>query len=408
MIPISVDYRTAIRATTRKTRSIVQINWSDPSTDFSSYVITANENNRISYPDQVADNNFTPTYKWANLCSLLKCDENFAVCPSPSEISANQMGWFGATVSGSSGVFGEPYPAITVSFPAQPIFGLCVKSDLEYVEYPVDFDVEIYNGITLLYTETVVGNNTESYEKDIEPEQITAATSIKLIIKKWSAESAVVKILEFFSVITKTYDGNDIISLSLTEELEDNDGSIAVGNISANEIDLQLQNIFITSFGQDIYDPFLPWNDNSPYRNLLKKNRKITAWIGVELPSGLYEDILLGTFYSGDWSMSNGSGVVSVTARDRMELLRNSDFSTSELYVGLNLWEIATIVLESARDAIPMPDLAWSIATRLMDAEYVIPYAWMPKKSYMATLKDIAVACLGTCYIDRNDTLVIL
>ena len=80
-------------------------------------------------------------------------------------------------------------------------------------------------------------------------------------------------------------------------------------------------------------------------------------------------------------------------------------FSTSELYEDITLYDLAEIVLNSARDSIPMPQLAWEVSIKLK--AYSIPYAWFTKKSYMECIKDIAEVCLGYAYMSRGDVLIL-
>jgi len=406
MLPVSDEFKDAIRANIRQIKARVVITWADPSVDSSSITVSANENAYISYRDQVCNSINLPTKKWAYLDSDCVTDGTFYCCPNPVESLTNEMGWWGSSISGVGGVFSTPYPTLTIEFSSRPVWGIFIAGEQIYNQYPVDFDVEIYKDITLLYTKVVTNNTEKLYSVSIAEENITDANKMKLVIKKWSKAGDFVKILEFYSSIYETYEGDDIVKLSLLEESEVQDGSLPIGNISCNEIDLELQNIWQNRFGSIIYDPYLLWNDNSPYRTLLKKNRRIDAWIGAKLADDSIEYVPIGSFWTGDWKSSNKSTVVSVTARDRMELLRNAQFSTSSVYANTDLYDLAEIVLNDAKINIPMHDLLWNIDDRLHD--YEIGYAYFPKKNYMETLKDICVACLGTCYINRSDELIIL
>jgi hypothetical protein len=86
-----------------------------------------------------------------------------------------------------------------------------------------------------------------------------------------------------------------------------------------------------------------------------------------------------------------------------MELLRKSTFDTSLIYQDSDLYALAGIVLADAK--LKFPDLEYTIGLSLHD--YTIPYAYFDKISYFDCLKKIAAACLGYCYVTRNDILVI-
>ena len=94
-----------------------------------------------------------------------------------------------------------------------------------------------------------------------------------LEITRWSHAGRQVKILEFFSSLAEVYEGEDIISIRLLEEREFGQESLPIGNISSNEVEIRLLN----EDGKFDVD-----NINSPLHGLLRANRRIQAWLGVE------------------------------------------------------------------------------------------------------------------------------
>jgi hypothetical protein len=141
-------------------------------------------------------------------------------------------------------------------------------------EYPVDFTIKLYDITdTLLYTETVAGNTLNTWTATLSP-SYTGVTKQILTITKWSAASKQVKIMEFFTSIQEIYYGDDIFAINLLEEREVSNGSLPVGNISANEIDLKLYN------KNGVFDA---GNTASPLYGAVKANRKIKPYIGAEI-----------------------------------------------------------------------------------------------------------------------------
>jgi len=406
MIAVSGAFETAIKAVTRKFRPRLEVTWTDPFID-PSITASANDENYINYPEHCADLIETPKRKWAHIDGICKPDGTYYPAPDAIEQATAQMGWWNAVRCDGSAVWSGPYPTLTISFAMRPILGLLVKGDSAYNEYPVDFDINIYDeSDVLLHTETVVGNTKIRWVKSVADQGINEAAKMELIVKKWSAANRIVKIVEFYTCIIETYEGDDIVSMNLLEESEISDGSLPIGNISCNELDVELQNIkLIGPDGTIILDPFYTGNTDSYLHALIKKNRKITASIGCVLADATVEYVTLGTFWTGDPKVSEKSPVISFSARDRMELLRKAEFIGSEVYENINLYDLAAIVLEHAKIHIPMQDLAYSLDTALED--FVIPYAWFPKQSYFETIRQIAEACIGMAYMDRNDVLVI-
>lgn len=403
MIAVSSDYTTAVKAAARRWIPRVVITWTDPYID-PTIAVDSTDKNRVSWPAQTANLKTNPDYKWAHLDGVMTPNSTYH--PAPDSAVGAEMGWWNAVRCDGSAEWSAPYPTLVTTFAERAILSLAVSGDSIYNEYPVDFDIEIYDdGDVLLHTEVVTGNTLLNWAGDISDEGINDAVKMQLVIKKWSAPNRVAKILEFYTSIIDTYEGDDIVSMNLLEEREIADGSLPVGNISANELDLELQNIRLTKNGVDIIDPFSYENSDSYLENLLKKNRRIEAWVGLELPDESIEWIPLGTFWSGDWDAAEMSGVVSTSGRDRMELLRKAIYDKSEIEADTTLYDMAVALLESAIDNIPMPDLVYEIDEELLDFPVAVGY--FPRQDYFKCLKEIAVACMGQAYMTRDDVLKI-
>jgi hypothetical protein len=255
-------------------------------------------------------------------------------------------------------------------------------------------------------TEAVTGNTSLIWSKAITT--ITDVIKMELILKKWSAPNRVAKILEFYTSITEEYTGDDIVSMNLLEERELEDGSLPIGNISCNELDIELQNIKLVKNGTTIRDPFAYENSLSEYDNVLKPNRKITASLGVVLEDDSVEYVKLGTFWSGDWKASEKSATVTTSAWDRMKLLDKAEFSESLIYTNTTLYDLMEIILNHAKANVSlMSDLAWSIDAELDSADYSIPVAYFPRQSYFKCIRQIVEACMGQAYMSRDDVLIV-
>lgn len=421
MIETSAEYNIAIEANIRKFRGRVEITWVDADIDPTN-VVTATDINRINDPLEIdsgtenlqhaADGKLYPNYKWAHLDDDIRADGTFHPFPGTVVLSAtNETGWWGGVVPDGD-TWGGPNPELTVTFAARLINSLLVTGESEYNEYPVSFEIRIYDapvGGNLLRTENVTDSigtdwvlDGVSWRKTLPDDpDLYSCQRMELEIIKWNRAHRVVKIVEFYTSVVETYEGEDIISMRLLEEMLISDGSLPVGNISSNELDVKLQNI---------EDRFFWGNTDSPINKLLKRNRRIRAWIGLVLPPynvdptlETVEWIPLGVFWSGDWQAEELSTYAATSARDRMELLRKSLFETSELYEDITLYDLAVIVLEDAR--IKMPDLNYDIHIDL--SSITLAYAWFEKISYFEAIREICEAAQGYAYCDRYGTLQI-
>ena len=267
------DFLDKIKADRRQVFARVEIDYTDPFMD-QSIDIEASEQANVSYPQQTADSVDTATHKWASLDGSWVLDGTFALAPPPDKLSQYQFGWWGKQLAGTGGAFSAPYPALTVAHLPRPIHTLRVVGDTARQEYPVDFQIKLYAADgTLLYTETVSGNMQVAWSKILSTPILDVVRQV-LTITKWSHAGRQAKIIEFFTSIREIYETGDLVSIRLLEEREASQGSLPVGNISSNEITIVLNNED-KKFDLD--------NENSPLKNLLKPNRRIQVWLGIDI-----------------------------------------------------------------------------------------------------------------------------
>ena len=263
-----------MKADRRRVVARVEIDYTDPFID-QSIQIEANEQANVSYPQQTADSVDQTTHKYACLDGTWDLTTGeYHLAPSPDMLSRYQMGWWGAQFSNQNGYFTQPYPTLTVRHLPRPIRQFKVVGDSARGEYPVDFTIRLYaQDGTLLKTESITGNTQIIWQKDLEPQVLDVVKQV-LEITRWSHAGRCAKIVEFFTSIREVYETDDLVSIRLLEEREASQGSLPVGNISANEITIFLSNES-KKFDVD--------NEQSPLKNLLKPNRRIKAYLGTEI-----------------------------------------------------------------------------------------------------------------------------
>jgi len=276
MYPVTQDFIEKMRTKTEKRHVIAKavIDYTDPFID-QSLEVEANEQANVSYPQQTADSVDQSTRKYACLDGTWDLTTGeYHLAPSANMLNQYQMGWWGAQFADQNGYFASPYPTLTVRHLSRPMRSLRVVGDTAREEWPVDFQIKLYDpDDTLLHTETVTDNDQMSWSKALEPEVLDVAKQ-ELIITRWSLPGTCAKIVEFFTSIREVYGIGDLVSIRLLEEREASQGSLPVGNISANEVTIVLNNED-KKFDID--------NENSPLKNLLKPNRRIQVWIGADI-----------------------------------------------------------------------------------------------------------------------------
>jgi len=115
-----------------------------------------------------------------------------------------------------------------------------------------------------------------------------------------------------------------------------------------------------------------------------------------------YEEYVpLGTFWSLDWDSPDDTLEATVTARDRMELLRKGTYQTSQVQQNKSLYELAELVLQDAG----LNSSEYVIDTDLQSI--IIPYAWFALVSHREALRRIAEAGLAVAFQNRDGKIQI-
>lgn len=385
--PVTPEFNEKMQALERRVLAKAVIDYTDPFLDQSIETAVSEEAN-VSYHAQVADSIAEPFAKIASLDGSCKIDGTYHLAPRDAEEAAtHQMGWWGKQVAGAGGTFSAPYPTLTVTHERRPVHTLKVTGDSKRVEWPVDFEIGLYaQDDTLLRTETVTGN-TQVHWSTILPVPVLDVAKQVLTITRWSHAGRQAKVLEFFTSIQEEYLSGDLVSFNLLEESEVSHASVPIGNISANEVAISLSNKS-RKFSID--------NDQSPLKGLLKVNRKVRLWIGVETSQGV-EWVPLGVFWTlDDWDSPDDSLQAAVTARDRLELLRKGTYQSSQVLTNASLGALAELVFQDAG----LTSAEYHIDAALYSI--VVPYAWFQPVSHREALRLIAEAGLAVVYADRE------
>jgi hypothetical protein len=385
------------KATVRRPIAKVVVTWTDPLID-TSINTEVSEENRVSHPVQLADLVTTVPRKWfhTNDTSVVLDGSHYPAPSTLKEARANQMGWWGSQSSDGSGNFSTP-PQLSVTFARRLVESANVTGDSAMNEYPVDYTIKVYNtsggGFALAETISIAGN-TQISRNHTFTQSHPNATKLELTISKWSAADKVAKIAEFYSAVVEEFGADDIMLLNILQEFESAEGTLPVGNISCNELDLSLQNIT---------DRFFSENTNSDIYNLIRRNRKIEPYLGFRYKNGTEEYIPMGLYWSGDWATTDNSTFAQTSARDRFELMRKKKFPYDEVFTEIlsdvSIKFLMTAVLESLFTY--MYDFYYDISD--MDDNYTVPHfdpEFFKKKTYFEVVKELAVAGLLYVYMD--------
>ena len=337
MITTSDYYKAHIEDKTLRWEPKVVIDYTDYNID-NTIEVTVDSPHYTSFDGQIADGIESPSakywdfnnFEWGMALSSATDEqyEHGAVSEQMSgadrTFTANAGAFLGASFLGA-GFLTEQVrkPSFTVSFGERLINSFRVVFDDKLNQYGEEFDIEVYTGTTLTTTETVTGNTGVVWTKDLAT-ALSDITSLKLTINKWSTAGSHARVLEFYTSVQETYEGDDVLSISVFEESDIDKATSPVGNLSANTCDIKLVN------RNSLFDND---NEDSPLQNNLIKNRRIMPYLGLyndRGDDGKINFIPLGTFYSQEWTNDNYAGTAGVSGRDIVQLMEENEYNTDQ------------------------------------------------------------------------------
>ncbi len=333
-------------------------------------------NSEISHPAEVYKRPYEPTVKACTMDGNSTMDGTFQMMSDK-----HVVGWWSGKLSDSTGVFSNK-PYIELSFGMRPIIYWRIIGDTKLNQYPVDFTLQYKRNGAVVKSETVTGNTAV---KIVVSPKVADITSVRMTISKWSVPNGCAKILRFFERVYESYEGKDLLSFEVGEEL-----SSSEGNYSINSDSMTVQ----------IYNEDRKF-DKGYLRTLMLLDRKLMPYIGIE-QNGEIEYKPLGVFYSDEWDIPQDSQWVKCTATDRLMRLQIKTYVGFPLVENVSLYEIAEDVLRKAG----MTNEEYVISPKLEDI--VVGMALLPKTTVWDALQEIAYAGLCKVFVDRLNRIVIM
>jgi hypothetical protein len=380
MITTSSAYQTAVVASSRRTkgRIIFEITDTTAKSDISSLTVTGEAD--ISKKAQIYNEVRDMTGKYATgENDYWLADDSFHLPPKSAE-SGFEIGWWSAALSQADKTFAVTQEVLFTFTGDHSSIGISITFDKLAGVVPEDFTIQALDSSDVqIDIDTVTGNTSSLY---IWEQNLTNYRKIKISITKMSAAYRRVRITEVDFGIIQEYEGNELIRMSVLEEVDPTSSSV-----TTNEVKFTVDN---QDKAFDILNP-------AGLYSYLERKQQIFAYIGVETTTGNFEYIPCGVYYLSDWTSDRGTLTASFTARDIFEQLGESLYRNA-IY--------ADITLETLIDNI-MSDAGvtdYSVDSSLTS---ITVKGYLPIVSHREALQMAAVAGECIIYSDRDGTIQI-
>lgn len=294
-----------------------------------------------------------------------------------------ENGWLGANRSDVNGEFSPVEVASIIYDDVHTTTHITVMGSL--YNYPINFDLYYRDSGDANWVLCENYTNRDSY---ITVYEFGSATNIK----GWKAEIAKINLADMLACLVEVQVGfRDDVSMDLVtpfeirKELEyQSEKSLPIGNISANVLNLKLNNT---------HQRYNPKNKDSDIYEYLKSNKVIRPYIGIDLVGSIVY-IPQGVFYLRE--LKPGPDMtVDIYAVDRMLSLNEEDFISSTVYENYKNSELVKELIE---------DFGLGASEYLIDeTDGTIPYAWFEPRRYAKNIKRLAIAEGGVAFFDEVD-----
>ena len=329
----------------------------------------------ISHPNEIYGTNLNPTVKACTMDGTSIMDGSFQMLDDTCVV-----GWWGRERARSDGYLKE-CEVLTIKFQERPIGSWTIIGDSKRGEYPVEMRIDFIRDNTII--ESVSINQNDSVVKKIYP-NLVDIDRVDLYIMKWSQGDTCVKMMKFFDLLSETYEGSDLLSFEVNEEMSPEDSSYSINSDTMCVSIYNKDSKFTTGY----------------LKKLLVLDRKIKPFIGI-VENGEVVYTPLGTFYSDEWKIDDQGMWLKCTAVDKLMRLQNKTYVGLNIEYDMSLYDIAEDVLTKAG----FNSNQYEISNSLRNI--IIPTAFMPKDTIWNALQEIANAGLCKIYVDRNDKIVI-
>jgi hypothetical protein len=257
-------------------------------------------------------------------------DGTFRIIPDDPQELTGQVGFVGDVLSGDDGTFPQPVwveeqfsnvsilQACTIYFPENSFDGI-----------PVDFTVEVKQGGTSYYTETVTGNTESS--ATFSGFTVYNPDAIRLTVTKWSLPGRRLRVSEIIPGVYETWDESILASFEVVQQ-----GNVSCLSLPYGTCTLRMDNLDRR---------FEPRSKTGVFQSI-EERQGIDVSIGVQLDDGSSEYKRVGIYYqySGGWTTGDNGLTMEWNLCDIIGLLVDREFIVpSTLPTTLNGWLAALV-----------------------------------------------------------------
>lgn len=240
-----------------------------------------------------------------------------------------QNGWVSGNMSNEDGVFTTPEELRVIFSVYATTGGHITHFDPSYDSVPVDFDVIYYRNGSEVDRDEVRGNTSYQYEGH---NQVQEYNVILLRFYNTSRPYRTIHVLEDMPGIFLSYTAKDIVSMTLTQEVDPLSEEAITGEINLNVSNLSHTFDILNDTGLDAY---------------LKQYQRADVYLNLIFPDLSEEKVHLGQWELSDWKAEQ-SEEAQFIFQDNSATLSRKNFIACPYQDEITLYDLATLILTDA------------------------------------------------------------
>lgn len=331
MLNSTEQYKAAITENSRHILPKAIIDIIDPDIVYNSPVSSGDA--AYSKPEQLMDKILEQGRPYATLeRNRWILNGKFDIAPADPAAITRQVGSVLEALSGDDGTFSDPV-WVEERFSGVTILQACSVyfPDSDYDGFPVDFTVEVKQGGTAYFTQTVTGNTERSVK--FTGFTVNNPDAIRVTVSKWSLPHRRVRVMEIIPGIYEIWDNNIIAAFNVVQQ----------GNFSCLALPYGTCRLSMDNLDRR----FEPRSKDGVFQSI-EERQDIDVSIGVELEDGTTDYKRVGIFYqfSGGWKTGDNGLTMQWNLVDIVGLIANREYVVPDtLPTTLDGW-VASVVAQ--------------------------------------------------------------
>lgn len=323
MINTSNGYKEAVKDYTRRTRLRVALRLVSP--DLVYGAVTSTGEAAVSRPAEIHNETTEGAANYATLEANRWALDGTVPILEDDYSTTGQVGFVGDALSGADGAF-SPAQSVTLGISGvSALQAVCVSfSDQPDDGVPEDYTLEVLNGDTAFYTETVTGNTATSLV--LFGFTVYTPTAIRVTVTKWSLPYRRMRVLEIYPGYLTTWTQKNVTAAAVQMQAA----------ISGLQLPYGTATLTIDNTDR-MFDP----RNKSGLFQSLEERQAVPLELGIDLEDGTTEYLPVGTYYQHDngWKTADSGMTMRWSLVDIIGLLSGRSFvAPTTLPTTLSAW----------------------------------------------------------------------